>query len=57
MAQRVKVLATPDNLSLVLGTHIKVGRREMIQKGASGPLYMCHSRHTYPFPNNKNVYM
>lgn len=57
MAQRVKVLATPDNLSLIPGTHIKVVRREMIQKAASGPLYMCHSRHTYPFPNNKHVYM
>lgn len=39
MAQRVKVLATPDNMSLIPGIHIKVGKREMIQKGASGPLY------------------
>lgn len=41
MAQRIKVMATPDNMSLIPGTHIKVGRREMIQKGASGPLYTC----------------
>lgn len=29
MSQRVKVTAMPNNLSLVPGTHMKVGRREM----------------------------
>lgn len=51
MAQRVKVMATLDNMSLIPGTHIKVGRREMIQKGASGPLYTCATAGTHtPFP-------
>lgn len=53
MAQRVKILAMPDSLILVPGTHKKVGRREMIQKVSSGPPYMYSGRHTYLLPNSK----